>query len=84
MAFGTRVRQRRHHLGLSQQDLADRARMPQTIISRIERGGNKNPGADVLRRLARALNCSVDWLLEMYDDAPELRRRPTPALPTAS
>jgi len=68
MALGDRVRRRREYLGLSQQDVAVLTAMPQTIISRIERGVNKNPGADVLRRLATALRCSVDWLLEMYDD----------------
>ena len=26
--------------------------------------------ADVLRRLARALNCSLDWLVGLYVDAP--------------
>ena len=68
MAIGERVRRRREYLGLSQQDLAELTHMPQTIISRIERGVNKNPGAAVLRRLATALHCSIDWLLEMYDD----------------
>lgn len=70
MALGDRVRRRREFLGWSQQDLANQTGMPQTIISRIERGVNKNPGADVLRRLALALHCSTDWLLEMYDEAP--------------
>jgi transcriptional regulator with XRE-family HTH domain len=68
MALGDRIRRRRDFLGLSQQDVAELTGMPQTIISRIERGVNKNPGADVLKRLATALRCSVDWLLEMYDD----------------
>jgi transcriptional regulator with XRE-family HTH domain len=71
MALGERVRRRREFLGWSQQDLANQTGMPQTIISRIERGVNKNPGADVLKRLATALRCSTDWLLEMYDDAPD-------------
>ena len=68
MALGDRVRRRREYLGLSQRDIATLTAMPQTIISRIERGANKNPGADVLKRLAIALRCSIDWLLEMYDD----------------
>jgi transcriptional regulator with XRE-family HTH domain len=71
MALGERIRQRREYLRMSQQDLAQLSHMPQTIVSRIERGVNKNPGADVLKRLAIALRCSVDWLLEMYDDAPD-------------
>jgi len=71
MSIGDRVRQRREALSLSQHDLSARTHIPQTLISRIERGVNKNPGADVLKRLATALRCSVDWLLEMYDDAPD-------------
>jgi transcriptional regulator with XRE-family HTH domain len=71
MPIGNRVRQRRDQLGLTQYDLSALTRIPQTLISRIERGVNKNPGADVLKRLATALRCSTDWLLEMYDDAPD-------------
>lgn len=71
MPIGDRVKQRRETLGLSQRDVAAHTRIPQTIISRIERGVIKSPGADVLKRLAIALRCSTDWLLEMYDDAPD-------------
>jgi transcriptional regulator with XRE-family HTH domain len=71
MSLGERIKQRREHLRLSQQELAARARMRQNIISRLEHGDTPNPGADVLKRLAIALRCSVDWLLEMYDDAPD-------------
>lgn len=71
MPVGDRVQQRRNVLHLSQRDLAGHTRIPQTIISRIERGVIKNPGADVLKRLATALRCSTDWLLEMYEEAPD-------------
>jgi len=71
MSLGERIRQRRERLGLSQQDLALKTRMRQNVISRLEHGDTPNPGADVLKRLATALRCSVDWLLEMYDDAPD-------------
>lgn len=71
MPLGDRIKQRREQLHMSQQDLADRARMRQNVVSRLEHGDTPNPGADVLKRLATALRCSVDWLLEMYDDAPD-------------
>jgi len=68
MSLSQRVRQRRGYLGMSQKDLAQQLQMAQTIVSRIERGENTNPGAEVLKRLAIALRCSIDWLLEMYDE----------------
>jgi transcriptional regulator with XRE-family HTH domain len=73
MSLGARVRQRREELRWSQQDLADRTGIQQTVISRIERGATLNPHKDVLLRLARALHCSIDWLVGLYEDDP----RPT-------
>lgn len=71
MPLGDRVRRRREMLGWSQQDLAEQTRIAQTLISRIERGVNKNPGLDVLKRLAIALRVSIDWLVELYDEPPD-------------
>lgn len=82
MALGDRIRKRREMLGLSQQALAERTRIAQTLISRIERGVNKNPGVDVLKRLAIALRCSIDWLVELYDEAPPDESWLTPAYAT--
>lgn len=70
MSLGTRVRHRREHLRMSQQDLAARTGIQQTLISRIERGVNANPHADVLKRLAVALQCSIDYLVGLYGDDP--------------
>lgn len=74
MAIGAQVKKRREALGLTQQELAEQTGMPQTLISRIERGVNQNPGADVLKRLAVALRVSIDWLVGMYDDDLALTR----------
>ena len=71
MSLGQRVRQQRQRLGMSQQDLAEKTLIQQTLISRIERGTNTNPHADVLKRLALALRCSIDYLVGLYDDAPD-------------
>jgi transcriptional regulator with XRE-family HTH domain len=73
MQIGARVRQRREVLGWSQHDLSSHTGIPQTLISRIERGVNRNPGADVLKRLAMALRCSIDYLVGMYEDDHEDR-----------
>lgn len=45
---------RRTHLGLTQQDLADRMGTTKSVISRIE-GGQHRSGTDTLRRLGEAL-----------------------------
>jgi transcriptional regulator with XRE-family HTH domain len=68
MHIGQRVQQRRQHLGWTQEDLAKESKVPQATISRIEQGQRKNPGADVIRRLARALGVTADWLIGMYED----------------
>jgi transcriptional regulator with XRE-family HTH domain len=70
MSLGERVRRRREELRMSQQDLAASTGIQQTLISRIERGVNTNPHKDVLLRLARALRCSIDWLVGLYDEEP--------------
>jgi len=71
MHIGQRVYNRRQHLGWTQEDLSREAALPQATISRIEKGQRRNPGADVIRRLAKALGVTADYLIGMYepDDA---------------
>lgn len=63
---GTRIRERRVYLVMSQEELADRIGTSQKQISRYERGEN-DPTGEVLIALARALNTSADWLLGLAD-----------------
>lgn len=58
--FATRVRTRRKQLGLSQKELAAKAKISQTTISDIERG--RNDGSREMLPLARALQVNADWL----------------------
>ena len=60
--FGQRLALCRHHLALSQHQLAARTAIPQGTISRLE-AGQRAPGATILIALAQTLHCSVDWLL---------------------
>lgn len=62
-----RLKDRRIALGLSQLDLEERSGVSQNSISRYESGGSE-PTAEGLRRLARALEVSIDWLLGLTDD----------------
>lgn len=83
MPLSTRIKQRREALGLTQKQLADMTRMRQNVISRLEHGDTPNPGADVLKRLALALRCSIDWLVGLYDDVPDDSASLLPALSSA-
>lgn len=54
LEFGGRVRERRHELALSQEDLAERADLHRTYVSQVERGERNLSLINVLR-LADAL-----------------------------
>ena len=71
MHIGQRIQRRRQQLGWTQEDLARESGVPQSAISRIEKGQRKNPGADVIRRLARSLGVTSDWLIGMYEEDEE-------------
>jgi transcriptional regulator with XRE-family HTH domain len=68
-ALGHRVRDLRERNGLSQERLAERADLHWTYISGIERG-KRNPGLNILARLAKALAVSLPVLVS------DLRQRP--------
>jgi len=59
--FGTSVRDRRNTLGISQEELAERANLHRTYVSDIERG-IRNPSLDSIERLAHALETSIPAL----------------------
>ena len=67
-AFGRRVEKMRTQRRLSTQDLADRAGMTYQSIWRIERGQHKEPGLFTAARLAYALQCSLDYLVGLYEE----------------
>ena len=61
MNIADRVKLKRAELGLTQADLAIRAKTSQQAIQQLEDGRTKRPR--YLPELAVALNCSVQWLL---------------------
>ena len=65
--FGERLRELRHAAGLTQEALADRAGLPHTHISAMERG-IKLPNLLTLLRLAVALDCKVAKLVRVFDE----------------
>lgn len=58
MEIGNRIAQRRKTLKLSQEQLAERADISQTHISKIELGKD-NPSIKLLKSIAKALGCQL-------------------------
>lgn len=67
--FGTSVKTWRNFLGISQEELAERAGLHRTYISDIERGA-RNVSLESIGRLARALEVSVPSLLSYSGTVP--------------
>ena len=61
-----RLIERRERLGLSQSELARRVGVGQSSINRLEAGETRNPRH--LREIARALDTSLEYLLNETDD----------------
>ena len=59
--LGRLVQQRRHELGLSRRDLADRSEMSYPYVSQIETG-DRDPSLKTLRKLAEVLQLPVDQM----------------------
>lgn len=62
-SFGRTIRRLRHARGLSQEALADLAKIHRTYIGSVERG-ERNPTLTMIHRLAEALGVAPAKLLE--------------------
>lgn len=71
-AFGRRIRERRVKLGLSQEQVAERAELHWTFVSGVERGV-RNPSLNTIGRLARALDTTPSELLAGLVRVPKRR-----------
>lgn len=67
MQIGDIVKCKRLDLSLIQKELESRSGVTQSMISKIENGSAENVSIDVLRKLAKALNCSLVDLLPEAD-----------------
>lgn len=61
--IGKTIQESRKEKGLTQEDLARRADVPYTTLTKIESGAIKNPSAKVVSKLAAALGVSLDTLV---------------------
>lgn len=62
--FGMRLKRLRTAHGMTQVDLAKRAKVTQGFIAQLEGGLRKEPSLATLRRLAMALKVTVSELIE--------------------
>ena len=62
--FGMVLKRLREARGLTQQALADKAKVTDAYIAMLETGVRTNPTIDTLKRLAKALKVPVTELLE--------------------
>ena len=57
------LKERREGLGLTREQLAEKAKVTTAYVSMLEAGKRKNPSLPVLRRLAKELGVPVTELL---------------------
>jgi transcriptional regulator with XRE-family HTH domain len=67
MQIGDIVKRKRTDLNLTQKDLEESSSVTQSMISKIEGGAADNISIEILRKLAKALHCSVIDLLPESD-----------------
>ena len=75
-----RIADLRNMSGLTQKELCDKADIPYSTLSRIERGEITNVSNDILIKLSNFFNVSTDYLLGTSDDpAPAGEQKKEPA-----
>lgn len=72
--FGSAVRSKRTELGISQEELADRAGLHRTYVSDVERGA-RNLSLESIDKLARALDLSIWRLFERIGNGMNSERK---------
>ena len=61
--LGKKIKKLRTGLGLSQDELARKADVPYTTLTKIETGVIKKPSVYVVAKIAKALNISIEELI---------------------
>jgi transcriptional regulator with XRE-family HTH domain len=72
MTLGERIKEAREHLGISGNELASRAGIAQSAISKIERGAVEAPSVYVVAAIAKVLNLSVEDLVGELSITPRI------------
>src|SRR5262245_60742111 len=71
MDLGDRIKRQREKRRLTQTELAELAHVNQALISRLESKISASTNSDALKALAKALGCTTDYLVGMYEDEKE-------------
>ena len=61
--LGKKIKKLRQKLNLSQEDFARKADVPYTTLTKIETGVIKKPSVFVVSKIAKALNISIENLI---------------------
>lgn len=61
--IGKKIKERRAKLKLTQDELARKADIPYTTLVKIETGAVKSPSVDTMRKIALALDITIDELI---------------------
>ena len=67
--FGSRIRQARESNGMSVKTLADKVGTDRSWMSSIENGHVRNPGIQMIAKIADSLCVSIDSLLYMASES---------------
>lgn len=74
--MGARIKRERERHGWSQNELSRQAHVRQALLSELESGKRNDTPTSVLRRLARTLGVSMDFLAGLYEDEDVVSRQP--------
>jgi transcriptional regulator with XRE-family HTH domain len=69
MTLGERIHLLRRRLGWTQRELAAAIRINVNNLARIERSEIKDPGGQLVARLAKAMGTSADFLLGLTEES---------------
>ena len=72
--LGERLKQARERHGWSQRELARQAGVRHALISELETGKKTETMSGILKRLARTLGISVDYLIGTFEEDAEDER----------
>ena len=61
--IGKKIKVRRNKLKLTQDELARKADIPYTTLVKIETGAVKSPSVDTVKKIATALETTIDELI---------------------
>lgn len=69
MNLGERIHLLRRRLGWTQRELAEASHINLNNIARIERSEVRDPGGQMVARIARALGTTTDYLLGLSEES---------------